>query len=376
MSATYTIAAANAFGQVTIPALTYQSLRYVLREMREGYARITLDARRYHRSQFPRHSRLLIYRSVGGGIPQLDGNAVWIVYEREYSRNERGETTLTLLAYHANRLLNHRIAAYPAGTSQSRKSGTVGAMMQAIVEENLLTATDAARNLPAGYLSIGPIATGPTLSKGFSWRNILFVLQELAEQSAALGSYYGFEVRSNGSTGLQFTTYRDQRGINRGIGSAAPLILSAANGTLASETLIESWINEATVVYAAGEGSESDREIAIAINTTDAAETPIGRVEALRDMRTWADAGNVTALQRGADETLQQRRSMPIVRARFQETRQIIYGRDIGWGDQVAVFIDGLSVNVRVDPVEVAFDQADGETLNITLTNELVGAAV
>jgi hypothetical protein len=240
--------------------------------------------------------------------------------------------------------------------------------MYAIIDENFLNATDTDRNLAAGVLSLGSGGTGPTIAKSFCRDNVLNTLEDLANSAALAGTYTGYEIRTI-SGALTFIVYLDQRGVDRTISSGNALVFSPGNRNLVNIDLDEDWSDEATFVYAGGQGEGVSRVIEDASNTTAIGESVIGRAERFRDARNSEDT---TQVQDEADDALYAARSVQRFSGSAQDTTGCIYGIHYRWGDRVTAQILDQQFDCRVDPVHVTIDRSRGEALDIRLeaTNE------
>ena len=360
---TYRIELRTSDNIVIEPTLMWLSAQYVLKERGIGVLTVRVPPR-YGLALFRKHSRLLIYRSINGAPEYLEGDATWILTSRVYTLDEQGVEAITLTAQHANMVLRRRIVAYSAGSAQASKSSAVDTMMRAIVDENFISATDTTRNLASGVLALGAVAgSGPTIAKSFCRDNVLNTLEDLANAAALAGTYTGYEVRTL-SGALTFIVYLSQRGVDRTIGSGNDLIFSPQRRNLVNIDLDEDWTEEATFVYAGGQGEGANRVIQSASNTTAIGESVFGRAELFRDAR---NSTTTAQVQDEADDALYATRTVRRFSGSAQDTDGCTYGVHYRWGDRVTAQILDQQFNCRVDPVAVALDRESGEVLDIRL---------
>jgi hypothetical protein len=129
-------------------------------------------------------------------------------------------------------------------------------MMKEIIDENLgSAATVAARDIST-YLQIQPDFTlAPSITKAYSWRRLLPLLQELANISLEKGTWLAFDIVKINDTLSEFQTFVNQRGVDL----TDSVTVSQKSDTLTNAKLIYDYSNEITEVTAAGRGEGIDR---------------------------------------------------------------------------------------------------------------------
>lgn len=303
------------------------------------------------------------------GTSQIEGDATWLIRRVRQVLNNR-ERRIEVSAVHANHLLSRRIVAYAAGSSEASKSGPADDLMKEIVSENFVSPTDTTREM-GGLTVAANLAAGPTIAKSFSRRNVLTVLQDLADAAAAMGTYLGFEVRTVGGS-LVFLTYTQQRGVDRRASSGNYLRVSPSTGGIADSTYDQDWIDEATFVYSLGQGEQENRNIGTAQNTADEGLSPFGRIE---DSYQANQSTSQVQLDDDATTALYERRALIRYEATSQETPGFIYGINYQWGDFLTVSDFGAQFDVRVNPVNVKFGR-NGVNVNNKFVYDNTGLAV
>jgi hypothetical protein len=321
--------------------------------------------------QLGRDTRLEIWRTaVGAGLRTawLETDTVWLVQQVRLFREGGSPWLIELGAVPAIALLGRRLVAYPAGSAQASKSGPADDVARALVRENLGTsADDTAREL-SDWLTVAPDQSrAPVIQKQCARRNLLETLQEVAEASAQAGTPLWFDVVRTHSGRFQFCTYIGARGADRSYPAGLrPVLLSPDTGTLADIEQRLDYADEANVIYAAGQGAESERLVAEASDPARMAGSPFGRRERLLDARHLASP---TALAAAAQAALTAARPRRTLRAAVVDMPGMRYGQHWRWGDRVAAVIAGEPVACHIEEVQVTVTE-EGEQVRAWLRVE------
>jgi hypothetical protein len=312
-------------------------------------------------------ARLGVWRQSAAGGFLLQTETVWFVRQWRRVMYTSGERVLRVTAYSASDLLARRIIAYAAGTAQASKTDNADDMMKAIVRENLgASATDTDRRW-SSYLAVqSDSASASSMSKAFSRRNVLTVLQEISDTSAEAGEPLYFDVVVPAPGSLEFRTYTGQRGADRTLSSAAPLVISPELGTISGGELFEDYASEYTVVYAAGQGEKDYREVSEVEDTARSGASPFGRIEALRDARQGATGAALTA---EGNAYLRASRPKRIFTASLVDTPQVRYGLEWKWGDKVTAQFEGNTFDCHLDTLRLSVS-GQKETISAHLRAE------
>ncbi len=300
---------------------------------------------------------LEVWRSAGGGVTAmyLDTEAVWIIVKLSIILDGSGRLVLQATAQDTNRLLDRHYTAYYAGSSQTSKTDLAGDMMKEIIQENIAstandysgTATD--RGISSSIFTVQTdLGDGASVSISFSWRKVLAVLQDIAAASTTAGTYMAFDVVSDGYGHLEFRTYQGQRGTDHRTNN--PIILDPYAGNLADTSLVFDYTDEATFVYAAGQGQDASRTVATAQNDVRLAVSPLARNEYFQDARQATDA---TQTQDAANAALRDNRGLVTYDSKIIETGSNRYGIEYKFGDILSCqflnqFIDCMLTKVHV----------------------------
>jgi hypothetical protein len=352
---------ANPFGLDLVEVGDFLSLDYTRALNDIGVLQVSLRPD-FDMGFLPLDGRIQVWRQVSGYLAYLDTETVWFIRKIRRATTEGGDE-LTVTAYSATELLKRRIVAYNAQTAQSAKTDFADDMMKEIVYQNLGAGAIAARDISA-YLSIqADLGAGPTLTKAFSRRVLLPVLQELSDASADTGPRILFDIVAPTPDALEFRTYATRRGNDHSLSGASPLILSTATGSLSSVEIEEDYSEEATYVYGRGDGALDAAVVEEAEDAARVGASPLNRREVL------TDAGNTinpTAVANAALDGLEAGRPRRTFRADIVDTPASLYGVHWAWGDEVSAEYGGVTYDCVVDRVHVSVTDA-GESVEARL---------
>jgi hypothetical protein len=291
--------------------------------------------------------------------PEQGGNsqeATFFVREIAYEEDQGGSDLLVLAGPDATELLDRRIVAYAAGSSQSEKTDYADDMMKDIVRENLgSAATDSDRDLSDfGFTVAADTGSGPSITKGFAWQKVLKVLQDISRISEENGTRLFFSVVpvvSGPDINFEFRTYINQPGQDRTYDSGDPIIFSKEWGNLKDPRLHFDYLGESNYVYGGGQGEGSDRYITEQSDDVRVGSSIWNRREAFADARSEATQA---AVQSRAKEVL--RGGSPRVRftGTLLDTPQARYGVDWFFGDRIVVSYRGLQFNGTVRAIRLS----------------------
>lgn len=372
MTANYEIHIADAFGNKLAIIRDFTdnsgaSLDMLRTVNNFGALSFTVSAN-YSTDLFKKDGRVFVYRSINGASPYLEGETVYFIRRVARFLDEQGRSFLKIRALDANHLLNRRIVAYAAGTSQASKADFADDMMKDLIRENLgSSATDTNRDW-SSYITVqADVGAAQNITKSFSRRNVLTVLQELAQASTIAGTYLAFDMIATSESTLEFRTYTGQRGIDHSSDSSDAVILGPEFGSLTNIERSYDWSDEFTYVYAGGQGELSDRLVAPSSDSTLIGESPFGRIEEFHNANM---TSNSTALVDEADARLREGRPRRSFTATFLDTPGVPYGIRIGFGDIVTASFLGETIDCRIDSVGVSVN-AGREQISIQLRSEV-----
>jgi hypothetical protein len=283
-----------------------------------------------------------------------------------YSRNNRGLKAIRVRGHDPIGLLERRIVAYDASSSEADKTDYADDMMKEVVDENLGSSAGASRVLSSDYFSIaGDASLAPSITKSFSRRGVLAVLQDIASSSYVEGTPLYFDIVRFSDQKFEFRTYIDQRGTDRREGyTTSPAIFGQEYGNLIEPELDYDWSGEVNVAYVAGQGVEDDRETVTRTDTGRSTRSIWSRREALVDRR---DATQTATLNASGDRALDDGRPKQKFAGTITDTVGTQYGLHWQFGDRVTAKAFGLSFNGIVTTVNMLRDGSG----KITITSRI-----
>ncbi len=310
--------------------------------------------------------RIEVWRAPEGGSLQLE--RVFLLRRRLDKTDEHGKRTIAVTAYDGNYLLSGRIAAYAAGAAQVYATQEADELMRVALGWNLDSVyAPAARAISSSYFTMPLLSTyvGPVLTKGWAWRNVLPVLQEIAQAADEAGTPIYWDMVPVSATAWEFRTRSGQPGYDHSYPDGQhPVLLGLEYGNLAEPALDEDWTNEVTYVYGAGQGEGAARTISGVEDTARSGRSLFGRREALADARNESTTAGVTA---AANARLREGRPRRTFSAKIVDSPGTRYGLHWRWGDKVSACYDGQQFDCIVRVVRVALDGNGKETVEARL---------
>lgn len=333
-----------------------------------GLAKIRFPAKFDLAQYVQEDSRLEIWRNIDSGGLQIDGDTVWLIRDWSTALNRSG-LQQSVVAFSSNDLLGRPIVAYPAGSAQSSKSNVpIDDLMKAVVRENLGNlATDPSRDFS---ITVAPdLSAAPATSKSFAWRNVLGVLQDLAQDADEQGVKVFFGLVYNPNTGgFEFQTRVNQWGVDRSQPDDNRVLLSVRSGTLSEVKRDFVSSQERNVIYVGGRGEEAERDIETVIDTTRLGVAPMNRRERFVNS-SGTGKGDTVELQAVGDSALKSARVVEIFSAKVRDNRSVKEGREYKFGDRTLMEDNGVITPVRVDTIKrVVF--RGRQTINVGLRGD------
>ena len=249
-------------------------------------------------------------------------------------------------------LCDRRIVKDYASSTQAEKTGPAETVMKEIVTEQLGASAGAGRVF-TGLTVQADGATGNNVSKGFCYRNVLEVLQELAGPGAV-----DFDIIGTGANAYEFRTYTGQRGTDRR--STVLFALVYDNMSDPVWTVSRSRVRNAVLV--GGQGEQSAR---LTTWVEDAGLTAWTRRELFVDAR---DSATTAGLTSKGKDALAANKETDALQFAVLQTVSMAYGRDYFLGDLVRASFAGLVADKKLNAVTIKVTRKDLETI----TPELV----
>jgi len=280
---------------------------------------------------------------------------------REIITDSNGNTTLTIYGYDPMYLLAGRIVAYYTQSAQATMTDNAGDILKAIVTDNTTDNTDytggdvdPARTIDSLTIA-ADLGDGTSITKSFSWDNVLDVLNEVHDASAAAGTaaYFGIQttIGADYRPSFLFYTGTGQPGADLTDGPE----FSFENGSLVSARYMEDYSDEITVAYATGQGVESNR--LISKKTTSDNRHNLSRYNVREGVAYASNEETSAGVDAAAYNLLNERRPSELFEATLQDSERLRYQADWNQGDKVPVsyarrHYEGIirAVTVSVDP--------------------------
>ena len=305
------------------------------------------------------------YRKPVGGEERLE----MVAFTRYWDWFEvtPGDDQLRMGGEDSIGLLDRRVIAFTAGSSQSTKTAPADDILKAIVRENMgslapLTEAGRPRAFPPAHFEVtGDFGAAPEVTRSFAWRNVLDVLVEIAETSRDLGTPLYFDVVPTGPGTFAFNTYINLLGADRTARTGdRPVIFSRENGNIGSPFLREDYRDVHNYVWGGGQGQGSDRTIDPEKDLLSIGRSIWGKREVFMDAR---EESTTQGVANKAFERLQKDRARLIFRGELLDTPQSTYGIDWAYGDEITVRYKGKELDGVVNSINFSINQDGKETL-------------
>jgi hypothetical protein len=311
-----------------------------------------------------------IYRQVDSGPLYLEGETRWFVRKPTRKFEDNGQEYIEVYTEDANTLLQRRITAYYAGSSQVLKLAVAADdLIKTIVRDNMGSSAadylgaNTDRQLSTTLFAIqANLTQGAAVSKDFAWRPMLQVLQEIAQTSTQAGTYIAFDVVAIVAGTFELRTYLGQRGVDhRWPGGSNSVILDPQLGNLTNIVQADDYTQGISFMYCGGQGQDSDRIVQTATNSTIAGLSPYGRFEDFQDARQSTTAAGVLA---EAKANLWAMRPKITFEAQLVQTPGAQYGVQYNFGDIVTARYRNRQFDCRIESVHVTKQGANAETVD------------
>lgn len=356
---TYSIVITDPFGVRLGDASNFVSLKYS--RVVNDVSTLTLVLP----SDFPDYllrlpdGRIEVWRRLASGREYLDTETFWLIKSVQYTRDESGKRQVTVEAVSLLSIFGDPgrvVYGYLTSYVDTVLSSPADTLIQAFVFHAIgaNAAIAGIRGLPQ-IVQTGSFGQGAFVYKNATWRNLLKVLQEIAETSTQNGSYIAFDIVVPTPSTLEFRTYAGQRGVDHRFPSGVnPVLLSPEFGNLGNTTLRKDWTDVASEVYCGGKGEGSTRMLGDQASTALRDVSPFGQRETFIEL---SNSASQNELDNEAAAELRARRPRITFRGKIIETQDTQYGVHWGWGDYVTAQDFGQSFDCRIDAITVTVEQ-------------------
>jgi hypothetical protein len=263
----------------------------------------------------------------------------------------KSKMSYTISGPDENFMLADRDVAYYAGQSQTSKSGYADDLIKAVGRENFGStasdyASDTTRRLDGYNVTVAAdVSAAQAVSMGFSWKNCLSVMQNLALASKQKGTDLYFWMapifQADGTIGFELRTNINQPGSDLRYGNTNGVIFAPEYGNLDEPDLVEDYSNEATYVYACGPGDEGSRLI-VTGSAAVISRSPWARREVVLDLKN-QNAGTMPDIVLAE---LSNRRALVSFAGTLMDTDKTKYGIHWQHGDRVTVSYNNRQFDV------------------------------
>ena len=343
----------------------FTSLEYVRTENSIGNMVLTIPRGLMRYEDFAVGQLFEIWREKRGSL-ELQNDTAYFLQDWQFYTDREGREYIQLYATDANWLLDTAIVWAYAGSAQAEKTGKPDDMMKAIVREQLGDLAAAERRKLSVQNDVG--AGGTSVTKAFAYRDVLTVLQELADVANENGVYLAFDVVRTAPATFEFRTYAGQRGTDHSRTSGDPRLVGKQYGNLAEASFGTFHSDERNWVLVAGQGEENARMTVQRYNTSRIGSSKWNRREYFKDSR---DNDNTAALQADGDEVLNDYKPKQILTGRLLDTPGMQFGVHYQFGDVVTAQAFGYNVDCHISSIRVKVDQDNGEQIDVRLRGEL-----
>lgn len=307
--------------------------------------------------------RVLFWRRPPGAAMYLD--MVGLIDQIDVSDDENGNTTRRIGGAGLADLLRRRHVLYNANSAYTQKTDQADDLMKAIVRENLGSSATTANGrkrdgqISSTYFSVASDGgLGPSVTKGFAWRNVLTVLQELSNEARDKGTEIYFDIEPLDEVQFQFQTFVNQRGRDR----TGSLTFGRKFGNVASPNLSKDWGNEINFIVAAGAGEDTLRITRTAEATWRSGRSPFALREGFADKRSLSDPTTLTDAAQGA---VTAGRPVKTFSGDLLSVPRSVYGLTADWyfGDRVPITYTGAQFEALIRAVTISVDDTGRETI-------------
>ena len=199
--------------------------------------RVKLPAK-FDRSKIYLDNIIEIWQGFGPGTLKND----YCGFPRAWRKaDEAGSKYTELYGFDSKDLLRSRTVEDYGGTAKSYMNDEADNVIKAIARNELGASAAAGRSLTSvggGFTVQADLSDAPVIVKGFQFRKVLDVFQEIADTSTQLGTRLYFDVVPDfssavtGKIAFQLRTYTDQRGDDRTWDSFSPVFVGNDLGEL------------------------------------------------------------------------------------------------------------------------------------------------
>lgn len=344
----------------------FNSLEYIKTQNTIGSLVVNLPRGLLQYDEFSVGDIFEVWREKHGTL-ELQNETAYFLQNWEFWTDGDGAEYIRLTAFDANWLLDTAIVLRYAGSTYADMTDYPDDMMKAVVDNELGASATPSTRVKVGCapdLSAG----GDQISKAFAYRNVLTVIQEIAEAANENGVWLGFDVVRTAPGTFEFRTYTTCRGQDHGRASGDPRLVGRQYGNLSEATFGSYHADERNYIFVAGQGEGAARVTSVRSNTSRIGASKWNRREYFKDSR---DDSTTAKLSADGDAALDEFRPRQVLTGTLHDTPGMQYNIHYQFGDILSVEAFGYFVDCHVGSVRVKVNQDGGEQLDVRLRGEL-----
>lgn len=364
--ADYTLYYRNVDGSLLQVISDFYRLEFARKENEVGELTLDLDSTTMPTSFLQVDKLLEVWRTVNG-YTYLEGETSW--YLRKWEIIGQGGRSLRyrLTFRDSNDLIGRRIVAYAAESAQAKKAAAADNLIKAAARENLGASASTTRNISAYLTTEADVTLGPTVNKQFAWQKLSKVFPDVVKAAKTAGTYLVYDVVYVSPGVSELRTFTGQRGVNHGTDSGDKRTVSDDYGNLVDGVLEVDYSEVENHIYVGGQGTQDARTIVEVSDATSEGLSPLNRCEGFVNA-----AGSFRAIADITDEgktALEEKKAKAVFSGKIVDIPSMVYGRDYGYGDIVAVQFAGYNIDCHVDTVHITVE-GGRETIDVAIHGE------
>lgn len=264
-------------------------------------------------------------------------------------------------------LLKRAWIEWPSMSSQAQKSDAGETVIKEIVNENigagaLLSDGRERDHVYPGLTIESDFSRGTTWSGAFAWKAALSTARKIA-----LATGLVIDIVGTGPATFQFVVYEGQRGEDRTIGTANPLIFSIDFLNMGTPLLSINRGNEITAITAIGQGVEDDRQT-ITVESSARFDSPWNDIEEVLSATSSTSDAELTS---AAESELQAKKKLETLSFAVLQTQSAFYGKDYTWGTKATAIFEEYQQDIVIDDINITINGTEAqESITIRFSNE------
>ena len=367
MYATYELKLYSGAGQALRTIDDYTSLTYARTVNAPGSAVLVAPYSAAAWQQLPPECILEVWRRGEKGVAWRAGGTHWLLTRRDLVLAADGHWTISATFADLLDILRRWLVAYPAGSTQSAKSGAAETVIKAFVTEELITRSAALGINLGNHIAVeGDAGRGQTVSVEGSWQDVGAICSNVAQSSAQLGTYVAYDFEVQGVLSYLFRVYTGQRGTDRSPTSPVPQSIVVEQGNVAAGTYTMDYGSSATYAFAGGQKTSGVQVTATASDLSREAYGPFAHRELYGSAQNTADS---TVLTSQANDLLRENRPAGNFTVQSLILGPLLeLGVNVDFGDLVSVHYGPLGFLAAFEVLNVTVDGSSGlETVATTM---------